>query len=203
MGSLTADRIRGFTEAGRYGDGDGLYLNIAKGGSRSWVQRVRLDGQGRTDKGLGSYPRVTLSAARKLAKANAVAIASGRNPWAAGERPTATASNVPTFGDAARKVYDRKALNSRNSKYVTWIQSLERHAKAIMAIPINEVRQGRRAGVSSIRYGTTTPEQARRVRSRMRTVFEWGHGVGLHRPSTLLAKQSMQPWKANPRSKTI
>lgn len=173
MGSLTADKIRTLSAAGRYGDGDGLYLNIAKGGSKSWVQRVRLDGQGRTDKGLGSFPSVTLSAARRLAKANVVAISSGRNPWAAGVRPVADASNVPTFGDAARKVYTRKVMHSRNAKYVTWIQSLERHAKAIMGIPINEISKADVLACLNPIW-TTTPEQARRVRSRMRTVFEFG-----------------------------
>ena len=55
MGSLTATKVRGLSKPGRYGDGGGLYLSIAKGGSKSWIMRLRVDGK-RTDKGLGGYP---------------------------------------------------------------------------------------------------------------------------------------------------
>ena len=36
MGSLTAAKVRELSKSGRYGDGGGLYLSIAKAGSKSW-----------------------------------------------------------------------------------------------------------------------------------------------------------------------
>ena len=81
MGSLTVQKIKDLAEPGRYGDANGLYLNIAKTGTKSWVQRIWVEGR-RLDKGLGGYPKVSLAKARKVADANRVAmLGSGRNPW--------------------------------------------------------------------------------------------------------------------------
>ena len=84
MVSLTVEKARRLTEPGRYGDGGGLYLNIAKGGSKSWVQRLYVEGK-RLDKGLGGFPKVSLTDARKMATSNRAAVAEGRNPWADGQ----------------------------------------------------------------------------------------------------------------------
>ena len=43
MGKLTALSAKNLTKPGRHGDADGLYLNIAASGSKSWVQRSGLD----------------------------------------------------------------------------------------------------------------------------------------------------------------
>ena len=59
MGKLTVGFIQGVKEPGRYGDGDTLFLNVSKGGARSWVQRVMIDGR-RCDLDLGPYPVVPL-----------------------------------------------------------------------------------------------------------------------------------------------
>ena len=47
-------------------DGGGLYLQVARAGSRSWVFRFSLGGK-RREMGLGPYPGVSLAAARKSA----------------------------------------------------------------------------------------------------------------------------------------
>ena len=38
MGKLTALAAKAMSKPGRHGDSDGLYLNIAPSGSKSWVQ---------------------------------------------------------------------------------------------------------------------------------------------------------------------
>ena len=53
MGELTATKVKALTEPGRHRDGDNLYLNISKGGTKSWVLRYSLDRR-RRDMGLGS-----------------------------------------------------------------------------------------------------------------------------------------------------
>ena len=40
--------VKALSRPGRYGDGNGLYLNIAVGGSKSWVQRITIDGAAAT-----------------------------------------------------------------------------------------------------------------------------------------------------------
>ena len=42
MAKLTALQVKAISEPGRHGDGDGLYLNVAPPGSKSWVQESSL-----------------------------------------------------------------------------------------------------------------------------------------------------------------
>ena len=106
MAQLTTAKLRALKEPGRYGDGRGLYLNVAKSGTKSWVQRCRVDGK-RTDKGLGGFPSVGLSEARRLAESNRVALARGRNPWQSGTyAPEARVPiDIPNFEQTARRFH--------------------------------------------------------------------------------------------------
>ena len=65
----------------RYSDGlvPGLQLLVKKTGSKSWVQRIQFDGK-RRDLGLGSYPDVSLAAARERARENRHRVAEGQDP---------------------------------------------------------------------------------------------------------------------------
>ena len=69
MGKLSALSAKALNTPGRHGDGDGLYLNVAPGGSKSWVQRIVVQGR-RRDVGLGSYPTVSLARAREIVHSN-------------------------------------------------------------------------------------------------------------------------------------
>ena len=102
MGKLTAARVRTLSEPGRYADGNTLYLRIAPGGSRQWVQRLAVNGV-RRDIGLGGWPVVSLAEARRKAMANRTLVADGGDPLAEKRR-----AGIPTFEQAAREVY---ALN--------------------------------------------------------------------------------------------
>ena len=55
MASLSVGKLKALANPGRHGDGDGLYLNIAKGGSKSWILRAVIDGK-RHDLGLWRVP---------------------------------------------------------------------------------------------------------------------------------------------------
>ena len=63
-GRLTALAVKNTTKRGIYADGGGLYLQVARNGSRSWILRYRLGGRRRYC-GLGSTLRVTLAEAQK------------------------------------------------------------------------------------------------------------------------------------------
>jgi len=64
---LTAVRVRNATKPGLYGDGHGLYLQISKFNTKSWVFRFMLDGKARK-MGLGPLHTVTLAEARRRAQ---------------------------------------------------------------------------------------------------------------------------------------
>ena len=80
-GRLTTDLVLATTKPGRYSDGYTLFLNVTKGGSKSWIQRITIGGR-RRDIGLGGFPAVSLAKARARALANRVALSEGRDPLA-------------------------------------------------------------------------------------------------------------------------
>src|SRR5687767_1883693 len=63
---------------GMHSDGGGLYLQVKNGG-RSWIYRFMLAGRPRY-MGLGTYPSVTLSDARKHADTALRMVRKGRDP---------------------------------------------------------------------------------------------------------------------------
>ena len=74
MPKLTATQVKAIAEPGKHGDSDGLYLNFSDTGSKSWVQRISIDGR-RRDIGLGGYPKVNLAQAGRRARENRNAVA--------------------------------------------------------------------------------------------------------------------------------
>ena len=168
MGKLTATRLRTLTAAGMHGDGVGLYLKIGRGDARSWIQRIKYGGR-RRDIGLGRFPDVGLAQAREAAARNRALIASGGDPLAEKRR-----ASVPTFHEAAERVFEANRPRWRNGKHrVTWLQSLERHAYPVLGnMPVDTINQEDVLRVLTPIWGTT-PETARRVRQRVRTILKW------------------------------
>ena len=165
---LSATRVKALRDPGRYSDGDGLHLFISRAGGKSWVQRITIDGR-RRDIGLGGYPNVSLSQARKRAADNRAAIADGKDPVADKRKPA-----VLTFSRAAHAVHEVNRPRWRNERHaLSWMQTLERHAfPKIGSKPIDAI--GRTDVLTVLApIWSTRPETARRVRQRMRTVFRW------------------------------
>lgn len=169
--TLTAAKVRAETRPGRYGDGDGLYLVVRPDGAKGWIQRVRIDGK-RTDKGLGSVQKVTLTEARRMADRNRAAVQDGRNPWADGATAQVDAPAAPTFKALAIETHAAKAHKWRNPKHgQNWLRTLENHAfPTIGDTPVGEIGRADVVKVLAAIW-TAKPETARRVRSRMRDVF--------------------------------
>ena len=173
MPQLTAAKVKAVAEPGRYGDGAGLYLNVAPGGSKSWVQRIVVNGR-RRDIGLGGYPTVGLAEARTQAAANRVVVSEGRDPVAEKRRPP-----KPTFKEAAHQVHQANLPRWRNKKHAAaWIRTLERFAlPAFGNMPVDQVTRADVLAVLTPIWGTL-PETARRVRQRIRTVMRWAMAHG-------------------------
>ncbi len=173
MGRLNAAMVRGLTKPGRYGDGGTLFLNIARGGSKSWIQRVAINGR-RRDIGLGGWPVVSLTKARQRAFANRVAIADGRDPLADKRK-----ASVPTFREAAAKTLEANRPRWRSGKTAAnWTQQMERHAFPILAdVPVNRI--GREDVLRVLTpIWTAHPDIARKVRGRIRATLAWAQAHG-------------------------
>ncbi|MCY3860854.1 MAG: tyrosine-type recombinase/integrase [bacterium] len=173
MPKLTAAQVKAVSEPGRYGDGDGLYLTVSPRGSKSWVQRIMIDGR-RRDIGLGGFPTVSLAQARLRATDNRQAVAEGHDPLLEKRRAA-----MPTFREAVRTVHEANKPRWRNARHTaSWLQSLETYAMPILGgIPLDRIQQSDILGVLTPIW-STRPETARRVRQRIRTVLRWGMAHG-------------------------
>ena len=178
MVKLTHKQIEGLASRGRYGDGGGLYLNIAPGGSKSWVQRITIDGK-RTDKGLGGFPAVSLAEARHIAKENKAAVKEGRNPWDGAAAPVlrfTEADGTITFAEATRRTYRAKvdAGVLKNVKHRSnWIRRLEMYALPVFGNrPVDEITRREMVAFVEGLHATGHIDTAQRVRAGVREVLD-------------------------------
>ncbi|MYE11896.1 MAG: tyrosine-type recombinase/integrase [Gammaproteobacteria bacterium] len=165
--------MKALKEPGLFGDGGTLYLRVAPGGSKAWVQRITIDGR-RHDIGLGGYPVVSLVEAREQAFENRRLVRQGRNPLAEKRR-----ARSPTFRDAALKTFEAYRPRWRNAKHVSqWLQTLERHAMPRLGkLPVNRITAEDVLRVLTPIW-SERPEIARKVRQRVRTVLGWAQAHG-------------------------
>ena len=166
---LTALEIKNVESDGktrRIGDGRGLYLMVRKSGSKSWVQRVTVDGR-RTDIGLGGFPDVPLALARRKSEEIRAAIAEGRDPLAERRQP-----GVPTFRQAAEQYIADKSLEWRRPQQARdWNKALSTHAfPAFGNTRVDRVTRGSVLAVLRPLW-SIRPAQARKLRQRIRAVF--------------------------------
>ena len=172
---LTAVSIRNARKAGRYADGNGLYLVVDPSGAKRWIQRIVVRGK-RTDLGLGGLGVVDLAKARDEAQRLRGLARRGVDIMAERRAPRV---EVPTFEEAARKVHEQHAPTFRNAKHKSqWLTSL-----ATYAFPVFGTRR-----VDTIVSGdvlraltpiwTDKRETASRVKQRIGVVFDWAKASG-------------------------
>src|SRR5690606_12592386 len=129
---LSETRIRTLTKPGVYSDGDGLYLRVFKGGSKSWIFIYKRKGI-RTELGLGGYGQGTAPVSLALAREKAEAI---RQRLARGEE----LDSKKTFLDIMDDVLDVKQASFRNEKHkAQWSMTLTKYAEPLHKKPITDI----------------------------------------------------------------
>ena len=173
--ALTPAFVRNVSQAGRYCDGQGLYLDVRPTGSRGWIQRLTIRGR-RTELGLGGFPLVSLKEAREKAFANRKLARDGGDPRAEKRR----AESMPTFADATRTVWKQLRPGWRSPLHARlWLGSLERHAfPHIGKMPIAEVTSADVIGILAPIWHEKAPT-ARKLRQRIRAILEWAVAMDL------------------------
>ena len=171
---LTAVAVRR-NKAGRYADGNGLYLIVDESGARRWILRTVVTGR-RRDIGLGSVTLVGLAEAREdAARLRRIARAGG-DPVAGRNRQR---RQVPTFAEAARQVHALHTTTLRNARHrATWLSSLEADIFPVFGDrPVDQVDS---ADVlkALAQIWTTKAETARRIKQRVRLVLDWAKASG-------------------------
>ena len=168
MGKLTAAKVKSLLKPGRYGDGGTLFLYVAPGGSKSWIQRLTIKGR-RRDMGLGAYPLVSLREARDKAFENRRLARSGGDPLAEKRR-----ARTPTFRQAAQATFEANRPRWRNAKVAShWMQQLKRHAFPHLGdLPVDRIMRKDVLAVLTPIW-TSKPETARRVRRSIKATLRW------------------------------
>ena len=173
MGKLTTAKAKSIKKPGRYLADPTLFLNVAPGGSKSWVQRLTVHGR-RKDIGLGGFPLTSLSAAREAAFTNRQIARSGGDPLVHRRK-----ARIPTFGEAALKTHEANKPRWRNEKVKrNWWQILERHAFPRLGdLRVDEIDRMHVLTVLTPLW-TVKPETARRVRRNIRATLQWAMAHG-------------------------
>jgi len=151
--------VKALTSHGLYNDGGGLYLQITKGGSKSWIYRYKIFGR-RRDMGLGAVSRSNhIDVARTNAEKARTLVRSGIDPIEKRDVDAKVAIKEReaklTFADLIDKFFESKD----QSKYFRTEQTRRRWSRDVYEtlIPI---------------WGTKT-ETASRTRLYTEAVFAW------------------------------
>ena len=194
-GRLTALKVTKETTPGMYGDGGGLYLQIARGGSKSWIFRYRF--KGHTSKagkplaremGLGSVDTCRLAEARERARLQRQLIDDGIDPIEAKKhRETAEAlekAQGSRFRTARRNTSRTTRPVGRARSTPTSGRRPSRHGSIRSSASCRSAgspptwcyrcSSSRSAtGPDAPTFWTARTETANRVRGRIETVLDW------------------------------
>lgn len=119
MGKLNSKQVENLTEPGTYEDGDGLRLVVKARGGRSWVLRYQLNGK-RREMGLGSFPEVSLKAARIACADQRKLLATGADPMAARDAERERQREAQRQQEANRRPFEVLALEYIEAHGADW-----------------------------------------------------------------------------------
>ena len=187
-GRLNAKQVEAATKPGHVADGRGLYLQVSKWGTKSWVFKFTLGGRTR-GMGLGPIDELSLKKAREEVERLRVMVREGRDPIEerAEQRRQLKAkyednSTTMLFNDAIANAHARKEGEFSNEKHRRdWRSSLDTYAVPqlgnmnvadithqdvlrVLNQPVNE------AGGTLWKTKTDT---ATRLRGRIESVLSW------------------------------
>ncbi|MFG6516772.1 tyrosine-type recombinase/integrase [Sulfitobacter sp. 1A13496] len=133
---LSAVEVKTKTKPGHYADGGGLYLQVSKWGTKSWVFKFTIGGRTR---GMGLGPIHTYSLAEARAKAGDLrkTVAEGRDPIEERKemQASAAAEAAPTmtFKQAVERTLEKKENEFRNDKHrKQWRSTLDTYASPVI-----------------------------------------------------------------------
>ncbi|GHC96675.1 bacteriophage P4 integrase [Pseudorhodoferax aquiterrae] len=181
LGALAVGRLK---DPGMHAVGgvSGLYLQIAPGGTKSWILRVTV-GSKRREMGLGAFPEVPLAMARDKARAARAKVELGVDPVLERQRAAsalrAEQAKALTFSDAAAQFVTDKGEQWRNAKHrAQWSATLETYAGPVIGkVLVSDVSQTHILSILRPIW-TTKTETATRLRGRMEQVLDWARVRG-------------------------
>jgi integrase len=175
---LTDLRIKKATRYGRLVDGGGLYLQISKWGSKSWIWRYSFNGRAR-HMGLGPYGDVSLSEARDRAGDCRRMLRNRMDPIEERNRERKQhqheEASKMTFAECAEAFISSNEASWKNETHrYQWRRTLEQYAFPVFGESyVGDIDVGAVLRVlEPIWTGKT--ETATRLRGRIENILDWG-----------------------------
>jgi integrase len=174
-----------------YGDGNGLWLQVSKFGTKAWLFRWQRDGRPE-NMGLGPLHTIPLAEARKRAAAARLMVHDGIDPREAKKaeraRRKVEAAKAVSFWQCATRYIEAHRTGWRNAKHVAqWASTFGETRRgsrvfpaateAINGLPVAAVDTGLVLKVLEPMWAKT-PESARRTRGRIEAVLDWARVRG-------------------------
>jgi integrase len=179
---LTALAVKRAVACGLYPDGQGLYLQVSRNGSRSWVLRFRLGGA-RRYLGLGALHSTSLVQAREAAAAARRQLLAGIDPVESRRAKVAALrladAKVVTFAQAAEQYMISHKPSWRNADHARqWTNSLAAYAYPIIgSLPVQAIDTTLVMKVIEPLWIARTVT-ASRIRGRIESVLDWASARG-------------------------
>lgn len=198
MGRLTAVAIRSLrhdpakgNRPVRFPDGEGLYLQIAQGGTKSWLFRYTLQGKAR-EMGLGPLGEApdgtSLAEARKRAAASRALLSDGIDPLTErmrvrrqrdDDQAASEAARARTFRSVATACIEAEEPGWKNARTaLLWKSSLERHAYPVLGdLPVSQIDRALVKKAIEPVWGSA-PSIGRKVLRRIAAVLRYAAAHG-------------------------
>jgi integrase len=193
---LTAKQVEALRGTGKHqklSDGGGLYLHVSKGGTKSWVYNYQLRGR-RRELGLGGFPHISLSRARKARDDVRDLVKAGIDPKdakdearraqeaAAEAKRAQTQRDGMTFEKVADDYIGSKEAGWRNPKHrQQWRNTLRDYAHPVIGhLPVHAIETQHILEIlNADRLWLTKTETAKRVQGRIENILDYAKTMKL------------------------
>ena len=176
----SAKSVESIKEIGYHNCGQGLYLQVSKQGTKSWLYRYTSPlTRTRREMGLGSFKFVSLAQARQYAIEAKRLVINGKDPIEERKKRQVEAqlkqARNLTFKEIAEACIAAKAPEWKNAKHAQqWHNSLETYTFPILGdLPISDINTDLILRVLEPIW-ITKAETASRVRQRIETIWDYG-----------------------------
>ena len=139
---LTSQTIKSLG-AGKFSDGEGLWLVKYENGNGKWFLRYTIYGR-RREMGLGAFPTVTLKEAREAASKWRRLVRDGKDPISERDKLSASGKlNMSLLQDVALDAYEsRKAELREDGKSGRWFSPIRNHILPKLGkMPVSQISQ--------------------------------------------------------------
>ena len=173
----TSAELDAITKDGTYPAGDGVYLQVRRGGtSRTWVLRFRQGGRTHW-MGLGPRALFNLTEAKRRARPHRQLAHDKIDPIAA-RRNAVAKEGMVTFEVAVQRFVAAHSAGWTNEKHATnFTAQLKLHAAKFWTRPVDSINANDVVAVVEPLW-TTKPTTASKLRSRLERVLDWAAHAG-------------------------